>query len=89
MGVYIIRRLITAVILLAIISMAVFAIFFMLPRLVGQTPEGMALRYVGRDTSPEAVQGVIDRMHLADPIPTQYGQVRQGDLRRRGLLPRA
>ncbi len=78
MGVYIIRRLVTAVVLLAIISMAVFAIFFLLPRLVGQTPEGMALRYVGRDTSPEAIQGVIDSMHLADPIPTQYGRYVKG-----------
>ena len=78
MGVYIIRRLVTAVVLLAIISMAVFAIFFLLPRIVGQTPEGMALRYVGRDTSDEAIQGVIDRMHLADPIATQYGRFVKG-----------
>jgi len=77
-GVYIIRRLITAVVLLAIISMAVFAIFFLLPRMAGQTPEGMALRYVGRDTSPEAIQGVIDSYHLADPIPTQYGRYVKG-----------
>jgi peptide/nickel transport system permease protein len=77
-GVYIIRRLVTAVVLLAIISMAVFAIFFLLPRIVGQTPEGMALRYVGRDTSDEAVQGVIDRMHLADPIVNQYGRFIKG-----------
>jgi peptide/nickel transport system permease protein len=77
-GVYIVRRLLTAVLLLAVISMAVFAIFFLLPRLVGQTPEGMALRYVGRDTSPQAVQGVIRRMHLADPLPTQYGRFVKG-----------
>jgi peptide/nickel transport system permease protein len=77
-GVYIIRRLVTAVVLLAIISMAVFAIFFLLPRIVGQTPEGMALRYVGRDTSDEAIQGVIDRMHLADPIASQYGRFVKG-----------
>jgi peptide/nickel transport system permease protein len=77
-GVYVLRRLITAVVLLAIITMAVFAIFFLLPRMVGQTPEGMALRYVGRDTSEEAVQGVIDRMHLADPIISQYGRFIKG-----------
>ena len=79
MGVYIIRRLITAVVLMAIISMAVFAIFFLLPRMVGQTPEGMALRYVG----PGHVTGSHpgrdrQRMHLADPIPTQYGRFVKG-----------
>ena len=78
MAVYIVRRLITALLLLAIISMAVFAIFFLLPRLVGQTPEGMALRYVGRDSSPEAIQATVKRLHLDDPLPTQYGRFVKG-----------
>jgi peptide/nickel transport system permease protein len=66
------------VLLLAIVSMVVFAIFFLLPRLVGQMPEGMALRYVGRDATPEAVQGAMRRLGLDDPIPVQYGQFVKG-----------
>jgi peptide/nickel transport system permease protein len=75
---FLVRRLLTSVLLLAIVSMAVFAIFFLLPRLVGQTPEGMALRYVGRDATPEAVQGAIRRLHLDDPLPVQYGRFVKG-----------
>jgi peptide/nickel transport system permease protein len=75
---YVVRRLLASVLLLAIVSMAVFAIFFLLPRLVGQTPEGMALRYVGRDATPEAVQGAMRRLGLDDPIPVQYGQFVKG-----------
>jgi peptide/nickel transport system permease protein len=77
---YVVRRLLASVLLLAIVSMAVFAIFFLLPRLVGQTPEGMALRYVGRDATPEAVQGAMRRLGLDDPIPVQYGQFVKGIL---------
>ena len=54
--------------------MVVFAIFFLLPRIVGQTPEGMAQRYVGRDSSPEAIEATVKRLHLDDSIPTQYGR---------------
>jgi peptide/nickel transport system permease protein len=75
---FLVRRLLISVLLLGIVSMAVFAIFFLLPRLVGQTPEGMALRYVGRDATPEAVQGAIRRLHLDDPLPVQYGRFVKG-----------
>ncbi len=75
---FVVRRLIVSVLMLAIVSMAVFAIFFLLPRLVGQTPEGMALRYVGRDATPQAVQGAMRRLHLDDPIQVQYGKFVKG-----------
>ena len=54
--------------------MATFAIFFLVPRIAGQTPDQIALRYVGRSTSPEAIQATKDRLHLEDPLPQQYGR---------------
>jgi peptide/nickel transport system permease protein len=75
---FVVRRLIISVLLLVIVSMTVFAIFFLVPRLVGQTPEGMALRYVGRDATPQAVQGAMRRLHLDDPIYVQYGRFVKG-----------
>ena len=45
---YIIRRLIAAVGLLIVISIIVFAIFYLMPRLAGASPETLANRYVGR-----------------------------------------
>ena len=49
---FIVRRLIAAVFLLIIVSMVIFAIFFWLPKLGGQTTYGLATQYVGR-TPPE------------------------------------
>ena len=48
---YIIRRLIAAVGLVIVISIIVFAIFYLMPRLAGASPETLATRYVGR-TAP-------------------------------------
>lgn len=71
---YIVRRLLTALLLLSIVSLVVFAIFFMLPRLVGQTPDQMAYRYVGRNATPAVIQSTVERLHLDDPITVQYGR---------------
>ena len=48
MLVYVVRRLLTAVVLLLVVTAATFAIFFLVPRLAGATPESLASRYVGR-----------------------------------------
>ena len=52
---FIIRRLIAAVFLLVIVSMVIFAIFFLLPKLGGQTNYGLATQYVGRNPTRAAV----------------------------------
>ena len=44
---YIIRRLIAAVGLVIVISIITFAIFYLIPRLVGATPETMASTRAG------------------------------------------
>jgi peptide/nickel transport system permease protein len=71
---YIIRRLFAAIVLLFIVSAATFAIFFLIPRLVGATPETLATRYVGRAATPETVNLIAHRLGFYDPIWLQYGR---------------
>jgi peptide/nickel transport system permease protein len=71
---YIIRRLFAALLLLFIVSAAVFAIFYLVPRLVGATPETLATRYVGRAATPETVHLIAERLGFYDPVWLQYGR---------------
>ena len=71
---YIIRRLFAAVVLLFIVSAAVFAIFYLVPRLVGATPETLATRYVGRAATPETVNLIAHKLGFYDPVWLQYGR---------------
>jgi len=71
---YIIRRLFAAVLLLFIVSAAVFAIFYLVPRLVGATPETLATRYVGRAATPETVNLIAHKLGFYDPVWMQYGR---------------
>ncbi|MEV0199318.1 ABC transporter permease [Nonomuraea sp. NPDC050691] len=75
---YIIRRLIGAVLMLAIVSMATFAIFFLVPRLAGATPESMASRYVGRTATEETAKLAAERLGFNDPLIVQYGRYVKG-----------
>ena len=72
MGAFIVRRLFAAVLLLLIVTMVTFAIFFLVPRLVGQNSEQIALRYVGRGATAQDIQETKKRLHLDDPLPQQY-----------------
>ena len=65
---FIIRRLIAAVFLLVIVSMVIFAIFFLLPKLGGQTNYGLATQYVGRNPTREAVLQMEDQLGLNKPV---------------------
>jgi peptide/nickel transport system permease protein len=71
---YIIRRLLAAVVLLFIISAVTFSIFYLIPRLVGSSPETLATRYVGRAATPETVNLIAHKLGFYDPIWVQYGR---------------
>lgn len=75
---FVVRRLIAAVILLGIVSLVTFGIFFLVPRLGGQTTDQIAVQYVGRDPSPEAIKAVEAKLGLGDPILVQYGRFVKG-----------
>ncbi|MFE7193177.1 ABC transporter permease [Kitasatospora sp. NPDC057541] len=69
---YIIRRIFAAVVLLLVVSAVTFAIFFLLPRLAGETVDQLATQYIGKNPSPEAVQAVKQNLGLDQPLYTQY-----------------
>jgi peptide/nickel transport system permease protein len=70
---YVVRRLLAAVLLLFIVSAVTFSIFFVVPRIIGSSPETMAVRYVGRTATPETVHLTAERLGFYDPIVVQYG----------------
>ncbi len=75
---FIVRRLIATVFLLIIVSMITFSIFFLLPRLAGQTTYGLAAQYVGRSPTPAAVHAIERQLGLDVPLPVQYGRFLKG-----------
>jgi peptide/nickel transport system permease protein len=69
---YIIRRVFGAVLLLLIVSAVTFAIFFLVPRLAGQTMDQLAAQYVGKDANPQSIAAVKHNLGLDQPLYTQY-----------------
>jgi peptide/nickel transport system permease protein len=57
-----------------VVSMVVFAIFFLIPRLAGQTTYQLAAQYVGRNPTRQAILQVEQQLGLADPLYLQYGR---------------
>jgi peptide/nickel transport system permease protein len=70
---FIVRRLVATVLLLLLVSAITFAIFFLLPRLAGQTTYGLATQYVGRNPTPAAVHQVEQQLGLNKPLIAQFG----------------
>jgi peptide/nickel transport system permease protein len=75
---YIIRRVLAAVVLLLIVSAVTFGIFFLVPRLAGETTQGLAAQYVGRDPSADAIKAVIQNLGLDKPLYQQYWEFIHG-----------
>ena len=69
---YILRRLIAAAVLLLVVSMVVFAIFYLFPRWAGATPETLATRYVGRSATAATVRATAQSLGFYDPVWLQY-----------------
>ena len=63
-----------AVFLLLVVSLITFAIFFLVPRLAGQTSFELASQYVGRNPSPAAVRAVEQKLGFDQPLAVQYGR---------------
>jgi peptide/nickel transport system permease protein len=69
---FIVRRLFAVVGLMLVVTLVTFAIFYLIPRLGGQTAQSMAIQYVGKQPSQAAIQGVIDRFGFDKPFLLQY-----------------
>ena len=72
MASYILRRLLAAVGLVIVISMITFAIFYLIPRLAGATPESMAARYVGKAPTSNQLHTAAEALGFYDPVHVQY-----------------
>jgi peptide/nickel transport system permease protein len=66
------------VFLLLLVSMITFAIFFLVPRLAGQTAYQLAAQYVGRNPVPSEIQAVETKLGLNAPLWLQYGRYIKG-----------
>jgi len=75
---FIIRRLLGAVLVLVIVSAATFAIFFLLPRLAGQSTYQLAEQYVGRNPVPSQVHAIEVKLGLDQPVQVQFGRFLKG-----------
>ena len=75
---FIIRRLIITVFLLLLVSMITFAIFFLVPRLGGQTAYQLAAQYVGRNPVPSEIRQMEAKLGLDAPLYLQYGRYIKG-----------
>ncbi|MCX4819527.1 ABC transporter permease [Streptomyces sp. NBC_01142] len=75
---YILRRTIAAVILLLVVTAVTFAIFFLLPRMAGQTVDQLAQQYIGKNPTPEDIAAVKRNLGLDQPIYTQYWEFIKG-----------
>lgn len=75
---YLARRLLGALILLVITSMVTFAIFFIVPRIAGQTVDQIAAQYVGKDPSPAEIAATKAKLGLDKPVLVQYGEFVKG-----------
>jgi peptide/nickel transport system permease protein len=75
---FIVRRLFGAVLMLLVVSMVTFAVFFLVPRLAGQTTDQLAAQYVGRNPSPTQIHAMEVKLGLDQPIYTQYGRFLKG-----------
>lgn len=71
---FILRRLVSAVLMLVVVSMATFAVFFLVPRLAGQTTDQLAAQYTGRNPKPAQLHAVEVKLGLDQPIYVQYGR---------------
>jgi peptide/nickel transport system permease protein len=65
---FILRRLIATVFLLIVVSIIVYAIFFLLPRLAGQSTYQLATQFVGRNPNRASVLAIEDKLGLNSPL---------------------
>ncbi|MQY39489.1 Glutathione transport system permease protein GsiC [Streptomyces sp. RB17] len=72
MAAYIIRRVFGALVLLLVVSAVTFAIFFLVPRLGGQTATQLATQYVGKDANPASIAAIKHNLGLDQPIYVQF-----------------
>ena len=72
---FILRRLVTSLVLMIIISMVTFGVFFMVPKLAGTDPAEL---YVGKTATAADVDATRRKLGLDQSIPIQYARFMKG-----------
>ncbi|MFF0741827.1 ABC transporter permease [Streptomyces sp. NPDC004111] len=72
---YLIRRLGAVIVMLLIVILVTFGIFFLIPKWAGLD---LASMYAGKQNDPAALQGIRDKLGLADPIMVQLWEFVRG-----------
>ncbi|GAA2099830.1 ABC transporter permease [Streptomyces albiaxialis] len=72
---YLIRRLFAVAVMLVVIILAVFCIFFLIPKWTGTDPATM---FVGKQADKEAIEGVRQKLQLDEPILVQLFEFFKG-----------
>jgi len=75
---FIVRRLIVTVFLLLVVSLITFGIFFLIPRLAGQSTYQLAEQYVGRNPTPQTIRLIERKLGFDQPLIVQYGRFIKG-----------
>jgi peptide/nickel transport system permease protein len=74
---YLIRRLFAVVVMLIVVMLAVFGIFFLIPKWTGVDPATM---FVGKQADAAALDGIREKLGLDDPIVVQLFEFFKGIL---------
>lgn len=61
--------------MLLVVTLTTFAIFFMIPKWAGSDP---ALLFVGKQSDPEAIEGIRQKLSLDDPLLVQFWHFIEG-----------
>jgi peptide/nickel transport system permease protein len=72
---YLLRRLLTSVVLLLVVTMVTFGVFFLVPKAAGADPAEM---FVGKSATPRDVEATRVKLGLDQPIYVQYGRFIKG-----------
>lgn len=78
MVIFVVRRLVGAILMLFVVSVATFAIFFLIPRLAGASADDLASRYVGKSAGAAQIHDMAVKLGFTDPIYAQYGRFAKG-----------
>ncbi|WP_327069023.1 ABC transporter permease [Kitasatospora sp. NBC_01250] len=71
---YIIRRTFAALVLLLVVSAVTFGIFFLLPKIAGETTDQLAAQYIGKNPTPAAMEAIKRNLGFDQPLYIQYGR---------------
>jgi len=72
---YLLRRLVTSVVLLLVITVVTFAVFFLVPKAAGTDPAQM---FVGKSATARDVEATRVKLGLDKPVYVQYGRFVKG-----------